>query len=1044
MTTPAPPPPAQPSTQEEKAREPATEELQVDETRTEAEPPSIPESTPDEPRIPPDNSDLPGYSLTETDRKLKGVYGDYPHQNPGTQLRGGIADDALWQSYWRQLVEYPPSFYDTPPKALGKRLTDSFTKLLDGIIKRKWNGERLVVFALVIYQRTQGISRATDIKRHLTHKLDLWDQGEYQLLFEMTLKDLQASLSKAQGTTTPEQRAKTFHAKVLRGNLRSAVRYITDREKGSVLYPDDKDEKSGKPVSEALADKHPASRRADPTQLPHYDSTPHLVPNVITEDTVQEVANRLSGGAGLGGVDAIFLKHLLLRHGTTSRKLRCVVARFSEWMANESVPWAAIRALMSGRLVALDKCPGIRPIGIGELWRRLFSKCFLKVAGQQAKEVCGTLQLCAGLEAGVEGAVHAMNHMWKSLEDEESVGFLLVDARNAFNELNREVMLWVIRHEWPQGARFVFNCYQHWAILLVRGNKHGAAFIVYSQEGVTQGDPLAMVAYGIGILPLIRLLKAKAPSLHQSWYADDASAAGRLELIAEYFEELMRIGPTIGYFPEPTKSILIVRSDTLPQARSFLQSRNLGFELKTGDRFLGGFLGETSTRDQWLKNKISDWVFGVQELARVAQSYPQTAYAGLQKSLQQEWQYLQRVTADIADHFSPIEKAICDDFLPALFGEPCLEDSYRRPLAALPVKHAGLALPDPTSTADDNHLTSSLVCGHLVQAIRLDSEVEFSSVDHQATRREVISAVKSRHAEEYESKLKAITSTLDADTARTVQRGAHCGQWLSVIPSHVNGTELSPLEFRDNLHLRYARSPGNIPERCDGCHAPFTIQHALDCKSGGLIIQRHNEIGSELMEWASKALTPSAVRVEPLIHLDSTPAMEQEAQPAPNANPNHFKDHNANDGKRGDILIRGLFNRGTDCILDVRVTDLDSKSYRNTAPDKVLQKHERQKKGKYLQACLKQRRSFVPFVVSTDGMLGYEANNLIRRLALKLAEKWSFPYSQVCGMVRARVSIAIARATHLCIRGSRIPASRMSRKVQWDDGAGLGLFETDY
>ena len=198
------------------------------------------------------------------------------------------------------------------------------------------------------------------------------------------------------------------------------------------------------------------------------------------------------------------------------------------------------------------------------------------------------------------------------------------------------------------------------------------------------------------------------------------------------------------------------------------------------------------------------------------------------------------------------------------------------------------------------------------------------------------------------------------------------------------------------------------------------------------------------MEWASKALTPSAVPVEPLIHLDSTPAREQEAQPAPNANPNHFKDHNANDGKRGDILIRGLFNRGTDCILDVRVTDLDSKSYRNTAPDKVLQKHERQKKGKYLQACLKQRRSFVPFVVSTDGMLGYEANNLIRRLALKLAEKWSFPYSQVCGMVRARVSIAIARATHLCIRGSRIPASKMSRKVQWDDGAGLGLFETDY
>ena len=51
-----------------------------------------------------------------------------------------------------------------------------------------------------------------------------------------------------------------------------------------------------------------------------------------------------------------------------------------------------------------------------------------------------------------------MTDMWKRLEAEEAVGFMLVDARNAFNELNHEVMLWVIRHEWPQGARFVLNC----------------------------------------------------------------------------------------------------------------------------------------------------------------------------------------------------------------------------------------------------------------------------------------------------------------------------------------------------------------------------------------------------------------------------------------------------------------------------------------------------------------------------------------------------------------------------------------------------------
>ena len=86
----------------------------------------------------------------------------------------------------------------------------------------------------------------------------------------------------------------------------------------------------------------------------------------------------------------------------------------------------------------------------------------------------------------------------------------------------------------------------------------------------------------------------------------------------------------------------------------------------------------------------------------------------------------------------------------------------------------------------------------------------------------------------------------------------------------------------------------------------------------------------------------------------------------------------------------------------------------------------------------------MPFVVSTDGVLGYEADNLVKRLAQKLAEKWDLPYSQICGLMRARVSIAIARATHLCLRGSRTPASGISHRVRWEDGAGVGLFETDH
>ena len=96
---------------------------------------------------------------------------------------------------------------------------------------------------------------------------------------------------------------------------------------------------------------------------------------------------------------------------------------------------------MTGRLVALDKCPGVRPIGVGETWRRLIAKTTLLLAGSEAKELCGIQQLCAGLEAGIEGGIHAIDELWKKHEEEEEWGFLLVDASNAFNELNRTAML---------------------------------------------------------------------------------------------------------------------------------------------------------------------------------------------------------------------------------------------------------------------------------------------------------------------------------------------------------------------------------------------------------------------------------------------------------------------------------------------------------------------------------------------------------------------------------------------------------------------------
>jgi hypothetical protein len=121
----------------------------------------------------------------------------------------------------------------------------------------------------------------------------------------------------------------------------------------------------------------------------------------------------------------------------------------------------------------------------------------------------------------------------------------------------------------------------------------------------------------------------------------------------------------------------------------------------------------------WVQEKkVTFWTSAVTNLALAALSHPQTAFAGLQKSLQHEWQFIQRVIEDIGDCFFDVEAGIVDIFLPALYEETLKDCTYCRNLLALPVKFAGLALPDPSASFEGNYEASTLVCSHILAAFR--------------------------------------------------------------------------------------------------------------------------------------------------------------------------------------------------------------------------------------------------------------------------------------------------------------------------------------
>ena len=91
-------------------------------------------------------------------------------------------------------------------------------------------------------------------------------------------------------------------------------------------------------------------------------------------------------------------------------------------------------------------------------------------------------------------------------------------------------------------------------------------------------------------------------------YADDTGSAGHFGEIEVFFKDLAKIGPDFGYFPEPSKSVLIVRYPNLLAALVFFNDQcRRGFQITTGHRYIGIFIGEVKKRDEWISSRFLDF-----------------------------------------------------------------------------------------------------------------------------------------------------------------------------------------------------------------------------------------------------------------------------------------------------------------------------------------------------------------------------------------------------------------------------------------------------
>ena len=119
------------------------------------------------------------------------------------------------------------------------------------------------------------------------------------------------------------------------------------------------------------------------------------------------------------------------------------------------------------------------------------------------------------------------------------------------------------------------------------------------------------------------------------------------------------------------------------------------------------------------------------------------------------------------------------------------------------------------------------------------------------------------------------------------------------------------------------------------------------------------------------------------------------------------------------VSDHGFWKRGTTTMFDIIISNLDAGYYLFMTPEKALAKADKEKKDLYLQACLERRRNFTPILYYADRIPGAEALYSQKWLAALLRYNMKREYSEMCGFVWARMSLAIVSSNSLILCGPR-------------------------
>eukprot|EP00731_Ephydatia_muelleri_P011926 Em0006g820a len=694
------------------------------------------------------------------------------------------------------------------------------------------------------------------------------------------------------------------------------------------------------------------------------------------------------------GPSGLRVQHLLdaSEASLPSSLLSALKAVINKLASGRALPEIA-EYLAGATVIALKKPVGndIRPIAVGEVLRRLTSKCLCAIVKSKASEFFNPYQYGVVCPSGVEKIIHSLR---SSIDDhwfDEDFNVAKVDLRNAFNLVSRNAVLENCAEFFPEIFPWTLWCYG------VHPKLWHPMGMLRSATGVQQGDPLGPLLFSLVLHGLILKIAEDdmcGELLFNKWYLDDGVLAGTSLSVRAALDVISSLGPSLGLYINFAKCEVFGKAE-LSAFPSEITKRYHTPQLE----ILGAPIGNEEFCNNFVINKQSSVSFLLQQLQGLEN--PQLALALLRKCAAFcKMTHISRVTPPtlIKSSLSEFDDSIHHCFTECLALNLSPQSSGWKQ-ACLSLSRGGLGLRSVAVHSTAAYLGSvsssspDLASSHyVIDALNLFN-LQVSAEDTVS----IPLPTKSHFQHDLSQRIEncqfhaLYNSGSLANRARLLSiSSAHASSWLQVVPSPRQGCDMATSEMQ--WGIKWWLGLPLTPELGVCAYCPdkaLDAHHAVTCKFGGDVVARHNALRNAIFDFCKRALL--------------NPKLEAGAGLG----------HERRLTRPADILIPSWSNGDKPAAIDVSITSpLKSNilSEAGVVAGAAARQTEERKHTCNDTICSELGWKCVPLVVETFGAWGRTAGQFFGELASRLAAQSHSSKTTMLNNIYGRLSLILVRA----------------------------------